>query len=306
MVYDLPDVAQNVAKLFADDTKLYTVVNNTNDEIKLQGDIDRLMQWSKDWLLTFNKSKCKHVHFGPPNNAKYQMGGDIIIQSTEEKDLGITIDEKLKFQIHINNQTKKANQRLGMIKRSFTYMDKNMFTTLYKSIVRPHLEYGSNIWSVMYKKEAIQIENVQRRATKLVKNIQHLSYSDRSRYLGLPSLQYRRLRSDMVETFRIINNIDMVNSNKIFPKNENTTRGHKHKIYKKQSRTNIRKYSFSQRVVDTWNSLPAKVIESNTVNGFKNQLNSHWKDLEIKFKPDIYKPEVTNGYDKSRRVAEAN
>ena len=146
------------------------------------------------------------------------MGGDIITQSTEEKDLGITIDEKLKFQIHINNQTKKANQRLGMIKRSFTYMDKNMFTTLYKSIVRPHLEYGSNIWSVMYKKEAIQIENVQRRAAKLVKNIPHLSYSDRSRYLGLPSLQYRRLRSDMVETFIIINNIDKVNSNKIFPK----------------------------------------------------------------------------------------
>jgi hypothetical protein len=49
-------------------------------------------------------------------------------------------------------------------------MDNNMFTTLYKSIVRPHLEYGSNIWSVMYKKEAIQIENVQRRATKLFLN----------------------------------------------------------------------------------------------------------------------------------------
>jgi hypothetical protein len=54
----------------------------------------------------------------------------------------------------------------------------------------------------------------------------------------------------------------------------------KHKIYKKQWGTNIRKYSFSQRVVDTWNSFPAKVIESNTVNEFKNQLNTHWKDLE--------------------------
>ena len=140
----------------------------------------------------------------------------------------------------------------------------------------------------------------------LYTQIQHLSYSDRSRYLGLPSLQYRRLRSDMVETFRIINNIDKVNSNTIFPKNENTTRGHKHKIYKRQCRTNIRKYIFSQRVVDTWNSLPAKVIESNTVNGFKNQLNLHWKDLEIKFKPDIYKPVVTNEYDKSRRVTGAN
>jgi hypothetical protein len=90
----------------------------------------------------------------------------------------------------------------------------------------------------MHKKEAIDIENVQRRATKLGKNIQHLSYSDRSRYLGLPSLQCRRLRSDMIETLRIINNIDKVNSNKIFPQNENTTRGHKHKIYKKKCRTN--------------------------------------------------------------------
>jgi hypothetical protein len=48
--------------------------------------------------------------------------------------------------------------------------------------------------------------------------------------------------------------------------------------------------------VDTWNSLPTKLIESNTVNGFKNQLNSHWKDLEIKFRQDIHNPEVTNGY----------
>jgi hypothetical protein len=109
----------------------------------------------------------------------------------------------------------------------------------------------------------------------------------------------------MVETFRVISKIDKVNSNKIFPKNENTTKGHKHKIYKKQCRTNIRKYNFSQRVVDTWNSLPAKVIESNTVNWFKKQLNSDWKDLEIKFKPDICKPEETNGYDKSRRVTGA-
>ena len=86
----MPDVVQNVAKLFADDTKLYATVNNTNER-KLQGDIDRLMQWSKDWLLTFNKSKCKHVHFGPSImlNIKWE-GISIIIQSTEEEDLGIT------------------------------------------------------------------------------------------------------------------------------------------------------------------------------------------------------------------------
>jgi hypothetical protein len=70
------------------------------------------------------------------------------------------------------------------------------------------------------KKNAIQIENVQRRATKLVKNIKHLSYSERIKYLGLPSLQYRRMRSDLVETYKIINNIDKVDSNTVFPRNE--------------------------------------------------------------------------------------
>ena len=68
------------------------------------------------------------------------------------KDLGIVIDDQLKFQHHIHNQTKKANQKLGMIKRSFGYIDKEMFLSLFKSIVRPHLEYGSNVWSVIFKK----------------------------------------------------------------------------------------------------------------------------------------------------------
>ena len=77
-----------------------------------------------------------------------------------------------------------------------------MFLTLFKSIVGPHLEYGSNVWSVIYKKEALQIENLQRRAITLVKIIQHLSYTERLKYLVLPSLQYRRLRAHMVETFK--------------------------------------------------------------------------------------------------------
>ena len=101
------------------------------------------------------------------------------------------------------------------------------------------------------------------------------------------------MRSDLVETYRLINNINKVDSNTVFPRNESCTRGHKHKIYKKKhSRTNIRN-SFSQRVVVTWNKLPANVVEYKTVNMFKSHLNTHWKNLEIKFMPDVYGPEVT-------------
>ena len=98
----------------------------------------------------------------------------------QEKDLGVIINKDLKFQHHIAESVKKANRKLGLIRRSFSCLDKEIFTNLYKSIVRPNLEYGCTIWSVIYKKEAITLENVQRRATKLVSSIRHLTYSERT------------------------------------------------------------------------------------------------------------------------------
>ena len=143
-------------------------------------------------------------------------------------------------------------------------------------------------------------------ATKLVPGIQHLSYSERLRILGIPSLQYRRIRADLVETYKIINEIDIVNRN-IFPQNPTitTTRGNSCKIYKQHSRLDIQKYSFSQRVVDHWNSLPEHVVRAPSVNSFKERLNSSWK-VPIKFVPDFYGPEASSrSQTRLRRILEA-
>ena len=87
----------------------------------------------------------------------------------------------------------------------------------------------------------MQIENVQRRATKLVKNIQHLSYTERLKYIGLSSLQYRRLRADMVQTFKILNNINKVQHEHIFPISRTATRGHNQKIHKQELQNKYQK-----------------------------------------------------------------
>jgi hypothetical protein len=110
--------------------------------------------------------------------------------------------------------------------------------------------------------------------------------------LGLPTLQYRRIRADLVETYKIINNVDKVDCTNIFPIRKTNTRGHKHKILKKHCRTNRRKYSLSQRVVDHWNSLPDKVVEASSVNSFKSSINKHWRDYLLKFVPDFYGPKA--------------
>ena len=83
-----------------------------------------------------------------------------IAEVDSEKDLGVIFDSNMKFGEHINSNVTKANQILGLIFRTFTYMDKEMFPNLFKSLIRPHLEYATVVWSPVYKKDMIQIENV--------------------------------------------------------------------------------------------------------------------------------------------------
>ena len=91
-----------------------------------------------------------------------------------------------------------------------------MFLSLYKSIVRPHLEYASVIWSPLYKKDKITLENIQRRATRLIPAMKGKTYPERLKRLGLPTLEYRRERADMVEVYKIMNDIDLANKDKLF------------------------------------------------------------------------------------------
>ena len=307
-INDLPDMVKNIVKLFADDTKLYARVNTEYQRSSLQTDINNLVKWSETWQLQFNSSKCKHLHLGIESGFTYHMEGKEIELVNEEKDLGVIVDNKLKFQTHIASSTKKANRVLGLIRRTFTNKDKETFLCLFKSLVRPHLEYCSAVWSVIHKKESIAIENVQRRATKILHNIRHLSYSERLLYLGLPSLQYRRMRADMIQVFKILNGIDSVESDNLFTSTSaRNTRGNSRKLQKKHCRLDIRKYFFSQRIVNTWNSLPEDTVTATSVNIFKDKLNILWKKHPTKFAPDCYNlPEVTSiNMMNLRRIREA-
>ena len=132
-----------------------------------------------------------------------------------EKDLGVFIDEKLNFREHITKKVNIVNRNLGIIFRAFTYMGTEMLLNLYKSMVRPHIEYATQVWSPQYKKDKITLENVQRRATRLVKCIKHLPYSEDLKVLGLPTLEYRRERVDMIQVYKNLHGIDK-NSAKSF------------------------------------------------------------------------------------------
>jgi len=124
-----------------------------------------------------------------------------------EKDLGILIDNELSFTEHINMVTKKANGIMAVIRRSFICIDYKCFNLLYKSLVRPHLEYGVTAWFPYKMKDIEAVEKVQKRATKQVKQLKHLHYSERLTRLNLPTLRYRRHRGDMIEVYKILHKI---------------------------------------------------------------------------------------------------
>ena len=123
----------------------------------------------------------------------------------------------------------------------------------------------------------------------MVHSIRHLNYSDRLRELGLPSLQYRRARADLIEVYKVFSGIYKCDKNKLFQNQPNQrTRGHSQKLFKHQFRLDVRKHFFSQRVIDDWNSLSENVISLCTIIQFKNRLNKYWKDKPIKYEPDCY------------------
>ena len=166
---------------------------------------------------------------------------------------------------------KKANMALGMIKRQVSRY-KSTIVRLYKSLVRPKLEYCIQVWNSSLIKGIELLEQVQHRATKLIPEIDHLSYHDRLKYLNIATLELRRHRGGLNETFKILRGLEGIPSNSLFELYTSATRGNSLKLNKPRSRLNIRYNNFSQCVINAWNGLPEQVISSTTVKGFKNNI----------------------------------
>lgn len=221
--------------------------------------------------MLFNSEKCRVMHIGIKNTrTEYRMDGTILEDIKEERDLGIIIQNDLKCAKHCAKVVKQANRTLGMIKRSFTYLNQQTVVILYKSLVRPHLEYCVQAWRPHLQKDINLLENVQRRATKLIPNLKEKSYQDRLKILKLTTLENRRIRGDLIEVFKLLKGFTDVDFNKFFQLSNTSTRGHSLKLHKNACSHDYRKYFFSQRVIDAWNKLPEHVVKSNSVNAFKN------------------------------------
>ena len=269
---------------FADDTKMCRTSNNDKEAATLQNDLHKIYQWSLDWQMLFNIDKCVVIHAGNNNKRyNYTMGDSEIRKSTKERDLGIMVESSGKVTEQCVMAAKKANVALGLIKRNIHCKSKDVIVRLYKALVRPKLEYCVQAWCPYLKKDIDILERVQKRATKMIGGLRNVKYEDRLVSTGLLPLDKRRVRGDLIQVFKFINNIDKIEYRKLFEMSDTSrpnTRGHSQKLVKKRSRLELRKNFFSQRVVNAWNGLPQSVVDAESVNSFKNKLDKidkYWK-----------------------------
>ena len=283
-INDLPEGIKSWCTMYADDTKISSPVENEEDRDTLQEDLDRLVAWADKWQLNFHTGKCKVLHLGTKNKKhKYTMKNQnseerVTLQtSNSEKDLGVEVDNELKFSKHIETQVSKANRILGQIRRTFQYLDIETMRQLFTSLVRPHLEYANVVWAPRLKKDANLIEGVLRRATKIIPGMKDLEYQQRLEKAKIPSMRYRRERGDMIEVYKYTHGF--YNTPPPFTlETGSTTRGHQLKIKKSRPNSNLRQGYFSVRIENNWNSLPAELVNAQTINGFKNGLDALWKE----------------------------
>ena len=299
-INDLPEsvLGDPLSFLFADDTKLFNRINCVDDCFKLLEEIDNLYEWSQIWLIGFNSDKCKHMHIGNRDYVfTYDLNGAPLDYTDVEKDIGVHIDDQLSFDAHISKKCKKANSMFAFIRRTFKFLDMGMFLPLYKAIVRSHLDSCSSVWSPYDVKHIKSIENVQRRATKQIPGFRDLSYAQRLRKLKLPTLLYRRVRGDLIETYKILNDNNNLNNGRY----DNTTvkfltkwrdlgvrispRNNQLALLPQKANKCVRLNSFSVRVVKWWNNLTDHEVLSPNVNTFKNRIDKffHGKDIVYDF-----------------------
>ena len=196
----------------------------------------------------------------------------------QQKDLGIIITKYLKWQQQTEKSCKTDNRVLGFIASNFKYKKREMMLLLYKSLVRPHLEYAVQFWSPHLQRDIIKTEKIQRKASKIIPEIINHSYSQRLKDLNLISFEQRRLRGQLIEVFKYIGWFNNATARGLFDRDFNDrTRNNGEKFIVKRFNTSLAQHFDPIKITTTWNALPSDIVSSRKVNTFKNRLDQHWE-----------------------------
>ena len=186
----------------------------------------------------------------------------------------------LNFSAHVTHAVKKAQRNLSIICRTISSRKPEVFLPLYNALVRSHLEFAVPVWNPFLIRDIQMIEKIQKRATKIVFGMKNLPYEQRLQQLNLDSLEKRRTIFDLSEVYKIFRGLSIIKPEEFFIRNiDQRTRGHYVKLFPTHCRLNIRKYCFSNRIINLWNSLSDEIINTQSISVFKRKLGDYLNTL---------------------------
>ena len=281
-LFYINDIAEDLSskvRLFADDTIIYTALKSHTDTNTLQRDLDRLSHWEAKWKMQFHPEKCQVIPLTRNKNVlhhKYTLNGHTLSSVNSTKYLGVTLSSDLRWNLHIENITSKANKTLSFVRRNLKISSPKIKAQAYFSLVRPLLEYASPVWDPYTQENINKIEMVQRRAARYATNNydRTSSVTEMIDTLNWRTLEQRRADSRLSLFYKIVNNLVEIPSSKYLSPCTRPTRHHHNNTFQIPcSNSDYHLNSFFPRTIRTWNSLPNKVVESTSLETFKRNLH---------------------------------
>ena len=279
-INDLPDCVMAKTRLFADDCVIYRPIKTTKDCLQLQEDLHRLAEWEDKWGMCFHPEKCSILRVTrarSPVLHPYILKGQILQTDEQSKYLGVDITSNLSWNPHIDRIVKKGNSMLGFLQRNLRVNSRETKASAYFTLVRPNLEYCSNVWSPYTIQAKKRIEMVQRRAARYATNRYRntSSVTDMLEDLNWDTLETRRSKSQVTMMFKIINGlVDIPAADFVTPASTRTRSHHGKKLRQYATSTDTLKYSFFPCTIPLWNSLPATLAEAPDLVSFKRGLST--------------------------------
>jgi len=279
-INDITKGINSPLRLFADDCLLYRIINNIDDTNRLQEDLNKLSEWADAWQLRFNASKCTVIRCTrslTPFSHDYTLNNDILKLSDQHTYLGVTLHKSLSWSPHISNIVTKASRTLNFLKRNLSNCSSQVKESAYLAMVRPQLEYASDIWDPHHAGDIADLEKVQRRAARWVIN-DHSRYSSVTLMLdqlSWPTLQFRRKLSRLQTLHKILyQQISLTIPPYYLPTSRSTRQYHPLHYVLPQVSTTAHQKSYFPRTINDWNMLPVYLIEITDNDTFKTELQS--------------------------------
>ena len=275
-INDLPIGLKSNVRLFADDTIVYLTISNEEDGRILQSDLDKLAKWEDKWQMQFHPQKCNVIQISKkarPIRTSYHLHGHTLEEVDSTKYLGVTIQNTFSWNDHITSVCKKANGTIGFLKRNLQIHQQHIKANAYKTLVRPQLEYAAQVWDPYTSANKQKLERIQRRAARYVMNDykSESSVTNMLKELGWRSLEQRRADMRLILFYKILHNLVNIDFRHLLIPPTRLTR-HQHPLaFQIPSETRLYiQQSFLPRTIVQWNSLPASVATTPSLDAFKS------------------------------------